>query len=143
MQLVLPNDAECERVSPLEHRRKHIPIVAIPLALKSLLGVEPSLEPQEIHELRICGQNLLPSGPAMVGQKVAATVGKAAVDQLQKILPRFFHALRSGRNVEIEDRARVGLLRPRQHRLGVALDETNSSINELSAGPLEIVASVG
>src|SRR6266516_2433644 len=110
---------------------EHSPVVAVPLALKNFRRIEALFETQKLREFRISCHDLSSLCPPMVGEVVAPAIGKSAVDQPPELLPGLFDTCRIGHDVNVEDDAGIGLLRPTEHRLGVALDQTDGAVNQI------------
>src|SRR5712664_1044573 len=115
----------------------------VPVALEQLLRVVLALELEELEELREAGLDLLAQGVAVIGGVVAAAVLDADVDQAPEGVAGADRAARGVLDVQIEDHAGVGLLRPGEEALAVLLDEPHRAVDDLDALAARIVAHAG
>src|SRR5881296_3269357 len=124
----------------LEGVGEHARVEAIPVALEQLLGVVPALQLQEVDELRVAGLDLRPRRPVMVGQVITAAVLDRPVDEAAEIARRLLDRLGIVRRVQVEDDARVALLRPGEEALVVLLDEADGAVNNVRAALAKVLA---
>src|SRR3990172_8167139 len=104
--------------------------MAVPVALENLGGGVFALEIEKVRELRIAGLDLLAGGVLVVGREVAAAVPDADVDQAPERVRGMADSFRRVRDVQVEDDAGVGLLRPREEALAVLLDEADRAVDD-------------
>src|SRR5260221_2908940 len=130
----MPLEAPVRRVLtllPREGVREHRLVEAIPVALKSLLGIVLALSLEELDELRVAGLDLRPRRPVMVGQVVAAAVLDRPVDEASEVAGRLLERVRVVRRVQVEDDGGVALLCPGQEALVVLLDEPDGAVDHV------------
>src|SRR5213594_3885604 len=115
----------------LEGVGEHARVEAIPVALEPPLGVVMALQLQELDELRVAGLDLRPRRPVMVGQVIAAAVLNRPVDEAAEVARRLLDRLRIVRRVQVEDDARIALLRPEEKALIVLLNEADGAVDDV------------
>src|SRR5438093_7248332 len=124
----------------LENVGEHARVEAVPVALEPLLGVVPALQLQEVDELRVAGLDLRPRRPVMVGQVITAAVLDRPVDEAAEIARRLLDRLGIVRRVQVEDDARVALLRPGEEALVVLLAERDGSVDDVPTARAQVLA---
>jgi hypothetical protein len=71
---------------------KQVAIVSVPVALEHFVRIVHGLERQKLPHLRVTALDLIPAGPAVVGEVVTAAVRDAQIDEL----PERFRGGKSG-----------------------------------------------
>src|SRR3954467_3142296 len=104
-------------------------MVAIPFALESLVGVVLPFEAQKLRELRIAAQDLVTCAERVIRQEPAAVSPSRDVDEAAECGGRVLAPFGRVRGVQIEDRARIGLLRPRQEALVITFDQPDRAVD--------------
>jgi hypothetical protein len=69
------------------HSREQRLVVFKPVAGQACLGIPRSLEAQELRELRIAAEQLLPVRVTVISQKIAAAKVDGAIDQATESRP--------------------------------------------------------
>ena len=105
--------------------------MSVPFTLKTLFRVVLLLQPEELCELRVAGFNLLSSGITMVRKIVRAFAAYRHVDESPEGILRTLKPLGAVNRMKVEDRAGIGLFRPGQEALIIALDKTHCAINQV------------
>src|SRR5215471_8884475 len=59
---------------------EHPPIVAVPVALESLIRIIVPLQTKKVRELRVAGFHLLAGRPSVVRQKIASLIGNRQIN---------------------------------------------------------------
>src|SRR6266567_1999321 len=95
-----PNLSACEK----------LPIVAIPIALKTFSRVVLFLQIQKFFELRIARDDLLWFRKFMIGQVITPAPRYRQIDQSAERTRRRFNAARCMKREQIENDTGVGLL---------------------------------
>src|SRR6476620_12804125 len=103
--------------------------MAVPVALESFVGVVLALEAQKLGELRIAAKDLLARAERVIREEPAAVSPSGDVDEAAERGGRVLPSLGRVRRVQVEDRARVGPLRPREEALVVTLDEPDRAVD--------------
>ena len=70
-------------------------------------------------------------------------IREAAIDEPAELLLGLFDPRRIRHDVNVEDDAGKGLLRPREERLGVALDQTDGAVDQIGLLLEEVRADIG
>src|ERR1700720_216808 len=104
--------------------RKHHFVIPVPIALKPLFWIVFLFHPQKLREFRIAAFHLLSSRVSMIGQVGRTSPPGGHVDQPPETVSRALHALRIVHRVQVENRASISLLCPRQETLIVAFDQS-------------------
>src|ERR1700732_786318 len=105
--------------------------MSIPVALKTLFRVVLFLQPEKFCEARVAAFNLFSRGITMVRKIVRASAACRHVDEPLKGILRSLKPFGAVNRMEVEDRAGIGLFRPRQEALIIALDKTHRAINQV------------
>src|SRR5688500_922411 len=114
-------------------------VVAIPLALKSLVRIVLPLEAEELGELRVAPEHLLARPERVVGEEPAAAAARRHVDQPPEGRAGVGQPVGRVTRVQVEDRARIRLLRPREEAFVVTFDEANRSVNAVDVVCAKVV----
>src|SRR5213593_2111432 len=93
-----------------------------------------------VDELRVAGLDLRPRRPVMVGQVITAAVLDRPVDEAAEIARRLLDRLGIVCRVQVEDDARVALLRPGEEALVVLLDEADGSVDDVPTARAQVLA---
>src|SRR5712691_4232141 len=123
----------------LQQLSEHAFVVAVPVALESLVGIVAPLGAEKLRELRVARLYLLARREPMVGQVVAPAVADPRVDELSEFRGRALEPSGAVDDVQVEDHACVRLFGPGKKTLVVLLDETDGAVDEggaLRAEPL-------
>ena len=100
------------------------------------------LQPKKFCELRIAGLDLFPGSVSMVSQIVGTFPARGHVDEPSEGIFRMPKPFGTVNRMQIEDRAGIWLLRPRQEALIVALDKAHRAINQLDPILAEIFSNL-
>src|SRR3989454_1416292 len=122
----------------LQQLSKHAFVVAVPVALESLVGIVAPLGAEKLRELWVARLYLLTRREPMVGQVVAPAVADPRVDELPEFRSRALEPRGAVHDVQVEDHTRVRLFGPGKKALVVPLDETDGAVDQwraLRAGP--------
>src|SRR5438874_1252512 len=114
----------------LQQLSEHALVVAVPVALESLLGIVAPLGAEKLRELRVARLHLLARREPMVGQVVAPAVADPRVDELPEFRGRALEPRGAVVHVQVEDHARVRLFGPGKEALVVLLDETDGAVDQ-------------
>src|SRR5438034_7628597 len=117
----------------LQQLSKHAFVVAIPVALESLVGIVAPLGAEKRWELWVASLHLLTRREPMVSQVVAPTVADPRVDELPEFRGRALEPRRAVHDVQVEDHARVRLFGPGKKGLVVPLDRSEEHTSELQS----------
>src|SRR5437867_1875393 len=112
----------------LQQLSKHAFVVAVPVALESLVGIVASLGAKKRWELWVARLHLLTRREPMISQVVAPTVADPRVDELPEFRGRALEPRGAVHDVQVEDHARVRLFGPGKKALVVPLDETDGAV---------------
>src|SRR5437016_11087363 len=126
----------------LQQLSKHAFVVAIPVALESLVGIVAPLGAKKRWELWVARLHLLTRREPMVSQVVAPTVADPRVDELPEFRGRALEPRGAVHDVQVEDHARVRLFGPGKKALVVPLDETDGAVDQWGALRAEPLAHV-
>src|SRR6266705_2911972 len=126
----------------LQQLSKHAFVVAVPVALESLVGIVASLGAKKRWELWVARLHLLARCEPMVSQVVAPTVADPRVDELPEFRRRALEPRGAVHDVQVEDHARVRLFGPGKKALVVPLDETDGAVDQWRALRAEPLAHV-
>src|SRR5207247_2271043 len=89
-----------------------LPIVAIPIALKTFTWIVLFLQIQKFFELRIARDDLLWFRKFMVGQVITSAASDREINESAKRAPRRFDAARCMERKQIENDTGVGFFGP-------------------------------
>src|SRR5215471_19526725 len=108
---------------------EHLPVVAVPVALKDFCRIVLALGRQEFRELWIASFHLLAISKPVVSEVVAAAVLDRQIDQQAESAGGVLDALRIMRDVKIEDHACVAVLGPGKEALVILFNQADNSVN--------------
>ena len=114
--------------------------MCVPVTLKTFFRVILALQFKEITELRIAALDLFASSVPGVGQVVRAPAAYRHINEPTESIRRVLQTLRAVNSVQIEDGARIGLLRPRQEAFVIAFDNADRAINQIDCVLAKILA---
>lgn len=114
-------------------------VVAIPFALKTLVGIVFSFESEEVGHLRVARGDVVSSGPAVVRQIERAVILDNSIEDLSKCCFRTFDSRVGVADVQIADDTHGSFASPRQKRLAVWFDESDRTVTDICFPIGEIV----
>src|SRR6058998_4182276 len=91
----------------LQQLSEHAFVVAVPVALESLLGIVAPLGAEKLRELWVARLHLLARREPMIGQVVAPAVADPGVDELPEFRSRALEPRGAVDDVHVEDHARI------------------------------------
>src|ERR1700730_14566856 len=112
--------------------------MSVPITLKTLFRVVLFLQPEKFCEARVAAFNLVSSGITMVRKIVCAFAAYRHVDESPEGISRTLKPFGAVNRMEVEDRAGIGLFRPRQEAFIIPLDKTHRAINQVDSILAEI-----
>src|SRR2546430_469401 len=115
----------------------------VPVALEEFARIVFALQLEEFLELRERRLYLAPERVAVVRRVIAATMAQADVDQRAERIGGADEAGARALDVEVEDHARIGLLRPGEEALAVLLDPPHGAVDDLGLGAKRVRAHLG
>src|SRR5687768_17827267 len=107
-------------------------IMAIPVALKTFLGIVLLFQAKEIYKLRITRFNLLPRGPAVISKIIPSVELDCPVNDSPKIFGGLFLSFFRVAYVKITDNANRRLPGPGQKALVILFNESNCAIGHIN-----------
>src|SRR5437773_10345907 len=110
--------------------REKLPIISIPIALKTFRAIVLCFQTEKLLELRVARHEPLGFRELVVSQVIASAASDSQIDQTAKGPRRRFDSSWCMQREEIEDDARIRFFGPRQKALIVFFDQSYCAVDD-------------
>src|SRR5436309_1022197 len=112
----------------------------VPIAREHLSRVVGALEIEKLAQTRMAPLHLVPGGPAVIGQVIAAAEISRAIDEPPEVARCLAESGWTVIDVQVEHDARPRLAGPRQHAFIVPLNEPDGAVDHVDVVLTRVIA---